>query len=185
MRFRSAIALLALPPALGACGQLLPGAATNNSAATGNQSAGGKLALVSSTGGGGPISDAGITDSRALGGLNAGASGNAAVPTDPGGKPIAPPPPPVVSAASSSDPIDPAALVGRWGDFGNCAQPIEMRPDGTFATANGGGGNWSLNGDVLTMNGPNGNIELRLQSVDQSQIILVNPNGSLGRSQRC
>ena len=87
--------------------------------------------------------------------------------------------------ASSSDPIDPQALVGRWGDFGSCADPIDMRADGSFTTANGGRGNWRLNGDVLTMNGPGGNIDLRLQSVAPSRIVLVNPDGSVGQSQRC
>jgi len=188
MKSGYAFVLAALLPALGGCGKLMPGASGNDAAVTNNQSASGKLALVSSTGGGGPISDAGITDSRALGGLNAGANGNMMNGSAPGagGKSPLPPTPPVVPAvASSSDPLDPAMLVGRWGDNGNCAQPIDLRPDGRFITANGGGGNWALNGDRLTLNGPNGNVELRLQSVDQSQITLINPNGALGRSQRC
>ena len=178
MKPGSALVLLAVLPALGACDKIMPGAGGNNSAAVANQSGGGKVAAAGDTAmprGGGPVSDAGITDSRALGGLGGGGAPD-------GGKPAGPPP---VMTASSSDPIDPQALVGRWGDFGSCADPIDMRADGSFTTANGGRGNWRLNGDVLTMNGPGGNIDLRLQSVAPSRIVLVNPDGSVGQSQRC
>ena len=175
MKSGSVLLLLALLPALGACDKIMPGASGNNSAAASNQSGGNKLGMAGGTAGGGPVSDAGITDSRALGGLGGGGAPD-------GGKPAGPPP---VMTASSSDPIDPQALVGRWGDFGSCADPIDMRADGSFTTANGGRGNWRLNGDVLTMNGPGGNIDLRLQSVAPSRIVLVNPDGSVGQSQRC
>lgn len=180
MKSGSVLLLLALLPALGACDKIMPGASGNNSAAASNQSGGNKLGMAGGTAGGGPVSDAGITDSRALDGLG-GANGDAMA--DGGGKPTGPDA--AIVPTSSSDPIDPRALVGRWGDFGSCAQPIDMRADGSFTTADGGRGNWTLNGDSLRLNGPGGNIDLRLQSVTPSQIILVNPDGSVGRSQRC
>jgi hypothetical protein len=81
--------------------------------------------------------------------------------------------------------IDADMLVGRWGDNGDCTNFIEMRGDGTFATAQGGVGNWAVQGDTVTMNGRNGSIELHVQSVDAQRLIILNPDGTIGFSQRC
>lgn len=149
----------ALLTALGACEQLGLSQGedpTNNVAA--NQASGSKDPAAN----GQQVSDAGVTSSRSL---QVGGSS--------GGKPAA------------AGTIDPALLVGTWGDNGDCSKDIQMFADGSFTSYTGGRGSWSLNGDQLTIGGANGNTVLRLQSVDANNLIVVNPDGSVGRSQRC
>lgn len=81
--------------------------------------------------------------------------------------------------------VDAAALVGRWGDNGDCAKDVVFRADGTFRTFTGGEGRWSLNGDRLVLTGGSGEIPLRVRWGAQNQLIITNPDGSVGTSQRC
>jgi hypothetical protein len=78
-----------------------------------------------------------------------------------------------------------AALVGRWGDNGDCTKDVVLSADGTFTSYAGGAGRWSLNGDRLVMSGADGVFELRISSVNESTLIVGNPDGSFGISQRC
>ena len=151
----------ALLTGLGACEQLGLSQgeepAANN--VTANQASGPKDPAANAQ----QISDAGITTSRSLQPVG-GSSG---------GKPAA------------SGTIDPALLIGRWGDNGDCTKDIQMFADGSFTSYTGGRGQWSLNGDELTIGGANGSTVLRLQSVDANNLIVINSDGSIGRSQRC
>ena len=49
----------------------------------------------------------------------------------------------------------------------------------------GSTGLWQLNGDQLTVTGPNGSQTVRITSIDQSAAYAVNPDGSVVASQRC
>jgi hypothetical protein len=81
--------------------------------------------------------------------------------------------------------LDRAYISGRWTDDGDCAAAAEFNIDGTFATADGGGGLWNLEGDRLTMSGAGGTNTLRIVPIDQNTMNVVNADGSLGRSTRC
>jgi hypothetical protein len=81
--------------------------------------------------------------------------------------------------------VDPAYLVGRWGDEGSCASMIEFFPNGTFRAANGGRGNWRIEGDRLIFSGAGRAITLRLRIISQDVVIGTDANGAGGRSQRC
>lgn len=88
-------------------------------------------------------------------------------------------------ASRNQDQVDPAALVGRWGDNGDCAKDVVFRRDGTFRTFDGGEGRWSLNGDRLVLTGAGGDMPLRVRWGARNQLIITNPDGSVGTSQRC
>lgn len=77
------------------------------------------------------------------------------------------------------------ALVGRWGDNGDCAKDIVFAADGTFRSYTGGSGRWSLDGDRVTMAGAGGTFVVQIQSVNDHQLIVGNPDGTFGISQRC
>jgi hypothetical protein len=81
--------------------------------------------------------------------------------------------------------VDAAALVGRWGDNGDCTKDVVFRANGTFRTFNGGEGRWSLNGDRLVLAGGGGDMPLRVRWGGPNQLIITNPDGSVGTSQRC
>lgn len=180
--------------ALAGCGQLWPAggnsaAETVNAAPTGNG--------IVFTGDSGQSTDAGITDQQTLAGLMGNVAGNSAAEnmTAPeeaeGATPPADallpgkPPAPVEEARARPVGIDPALLIGTWGDNGDCSKGIELRGDGTFVTYTGAVGNWSLNGRMLTMSGQNGSFRARLRAVDGAHLLVVNQDGSIGRSQRC
>lgn len=78
-----------------------------------------------------------------------------------------------------------AVLVGRWGDNGDCAKDIVFNADGTFASYTGGVGNWSLDGEVMTMRGAGGTFQVRVEVIDANRLMIQNPDGSIGVSQRC
>jgi hypothetical protein len=78
-----------------------------------------------------------------------------------------------------------AALIGRWGDNGDCAKDIVFNADGTFASYAGGTGAWSLNGHVMTMSGSGGAFQVRVEAIDANRLLIQNPDGSIGTSQRC
>lgn len=91
----------------------------------------------------------------------------------------APPPAPPAAAVRA------AALVGRWGDNGDCAHYIVFRGDGTFLSYTGGEGRWTLSGYRLVMTGTNGSFPVRVERVDRGRIRITNADGSVGVSQRC
>lgn len=76
-------------------------------------------------------------------------------------------------------------LVGTWGDNGDCTQHITLFGDGTFRLFDGGGGRWTLVGDQLTFFGAGGSYQQRVRWIDNNNVALTNPDGSVGRSQRC
>jgi hypothetical protein len=88
-------------------------------------------------------------------------------------------------AAAPSSGITAAALIGRWGDNGDCTKDIVFDANGTFRSYTGGSGTWSLNGDIITMSGSGGTFTLRVQSLNDQQLLIGNPDGSIGISQRC
>lgn len=90
-----------------------------------------------------------------------------------------------VPATAQRVTLTPSLLVGRWGDNGDCTQPVVFRADGTFRTSEGGVGQWSLRGDQLTMRGNRGTTVLRVTAIGRSRLLIVNPDGSRGTSQRC
>jgi len=98
------------------------------------------------------------------------------------------------SATSQDKPGDPsqagegptrAQLVGRWGDNGDCSKDIVFNADGTFRSYTGGSGNWSLNGDIMTMSGVAGTFQVRVSILNGNQLLIGNPDGTIGISQRC
>jgi len=81
--------------------------------------------------------------------------------------------------------ITPARLLGRWGDNGDCSKDVIFRGDGTFRSFNGGEGSWRLAGDRLTMAGASGTFVLIVRLIDRDRLRILNPDGSIGVSQRC
>ena len=81
--------------------------------------------------------------------------------------------------------LTPAGLLGRWGDNGDCNRDVVFRGDGSFRSYTGGEGSWRLAGTRLTMTGQNGSFVLTVQLIDRSHLRIVNPDGSVGISQRC
>ncbi|MDQ4087265.1 MAG: hypothetical protein M3177_04515 [Pseudomonadota bacterium] len=116
--------------------------------------------------------DAGVTTSRSLAGLSGDGGGG----KDPAGG---------VMPAGAQGGIDPAQLIGRWTDDGDCKRDIEFRPDGTFRSYGGGEGSWEVAGDVLTLSGQGGTFRLQLQSVGPDAMVTVNEQGMQGQSTRC
>ncbi|MBL8542497.1 MAG: hypothetical protein JNJ63_01685 [Hyphomonadaceae bacterium] len=111
---------------------------------------------------------------------NAQAQPEQAQATNAPGKPGAAP------AANAQDAaLTPAMFIGRWGDNGDCTKDIVFHQDGTFASYTGGQGNWRLDGDVMTMSGVGGTFQVRVQIIDNSRLLIFNPDGSVGTSQRC
>lgn len=76
-------------------------------------------------------------------------------------------------------------LVGRWGDNGDCTKDIVINADGTFRSYTGGSGRWTLNGNLLTMSGNGGTYQVRVATAGNGTLIIGNPDGSFGTSQRC
>ena len=76
-------------------------------------------------------------------------------------------------------------LIGRWGDNGDCSKDVVLRADGTFSSYTGGSGRWTLDGDRLIMTGANGEFVVRVERDENDRLIVTNPDGSVGRSQRC
>lgn len=75
-------------------------------------------------------------------------------------------------------------LIGSWTDDNDCTKAVALAGDGTFTTYDGRQGQWSLQGDQLTMSGRD-TIVMRVVPVDWNTITLVNADGSLGHSTRC
>jgi hypothetical protein len=87
--------------------------------------------------------------------------------------------------AQAGDAPTPAQLVGRWGDNGDCSKDIVFNADGTFRSYTGGSGTWSLDGDVMTMSGAAGTFQVNVSILNGNQLLIGNPDGSIGISQRC
>ena len=117
-------------------------------------------------------SSAGITSSRSLAGLTGGSSGGD------GGKD-----PGAIPAGASQGVADPR-LVGRWTDTGDCKLTVELLPDGTFVS-NNGGGRWAVEGDTLVFSGNGRSYRMRLDSVEADRIVTTDQEGRAGQSTRC
>ena len=87
--------------------------------------------------------------------------------------------------AQAGDAPTPAQLVGRWGDNGDCTKDIVFNADGTFRSYTGGSGTWSLDGDVMTMTSTAGTFQVRTSILNGNQLLVGNPDGTIGISQRC
>lgn len=92
---------------------------------------------------------------------------------------------PEVSFAPAANALTPASLVGRWGDNGDCTKDIVFAADGAFRSYTGGDGTWRLDGDIITMSGQGGTFQVRVEVINNAQLIVHNPDGSVGTSQRC
>lgn len=112
---------------------------------------------------------------------NAGAGGGNAAPT-PTSEP-APTPAPAPAAAPSG--AGRAAFVGRWGDNGECSQVTVLGEDGIFIAPNGARGNWTVQGDQLTISGPGGSVSWRVFLNDPNTMTLTSSDGSQAQSIRC
>lgn len=88
-------------------------------------------------------------------------------------------------AVQSANLITPQFLAGRWGDNGDCTKDIVFNRDGTFHAYTGGDGRWEINGDSIVMSGAGGTFTLQMRFIDQNHLMLRNPDGSVGTSQRC
>jgi len=79
-------------------------------------------------------------------------------------------------------------LVGRWTDSNDCNNTITFASNGTFTLPGGRSGLWVLDGDSLTFQGTapgSTNTTARVQAPDANTIMLIQPDGSIGRSTRC
>jgi hypothetical protein len=151
--------------ALSGCNQLsgiFGGGGDANEAQTNYMSSGGKDPAPGTI----QVADAGITSSRSF--------------QPPAGAPAGD------KVPNAGQVFDASLLVGRWGDFGDCSKNvIDFEPNGVFRTATGGEGSWTLEGNRLTFSGSQGTITLTLQSLDANGLIAAQPDGTVGRSQRC
>lgn len=179
MKMKATIAAAAML-ALGGCDMITAGLAGGDNASADNnvETAAGNITAgpfgdkrAGASGGEPYIADAGITTSRSL---QAFAGGGEAM----GGKDM-------MASGGGIGGLSPGALVGRWADNADCSMDIHIFDDGTFRSFNGGQGSWRLDGDRLHLSGDGGTFTLRIQAFDGRSMQVVNPDGSVGRSQRC
>lgn len=76
-------------------------------------------------------------------------------------------------------------LIGNWSDAGDCSVTVAFVADGTFATAEGDQGLWSLSGDSLTLTGAAGTRIVTIIPIDRDTMEVVGENGAHDRSTRC
>jgi hypothetical protein len=76
-------------------------------------------------------------------------------------------------------------LVGLWGDNGNCSAPVMFIADGSYAMPDGSTGRWTIDGERVTMSGAGGVFTLQVTLLNDHQLLIGNPDGSIGLSQRC
>lgn len=88
-------------------------------------------------------------------------------------------------APANAGAITREALLGRWGDNGDCTKLITFNADGTFDSYSGMSGAWTLDGDALTLSGAGGDFLLRVASGGNDTLMIGQPDGSFGISQRC
>lgn len=152
---------------LGTDGNAVAEANTSNATA-GNDSASQPRQVV--------VSDAGVTRSRSFAGLLGTQDGGKDPVDAPAGQPL----------ADSGPAVDRAMFVGRWSDDGDCKMAVEFRPDGSFITADGGGGRWSLAGRTLTLTGgSDASLRFTVREVRGDRILYVDADGAAGQSTRC
>lgn len=87
--------------------------------------------------------------------------------------------------ASSSEAVTAAFLVGAWGDNGDCTSTITYNADGTFRMQDGSTGTWLLEGDRVIMRGQRGEFGVNVAKGNENQLLVGQPDGSFGISQRC
>lgn len=80
--------------------------------------------------------------------------------------------------------LDQRYLVGRWTDNDNCADAVAFEAGGGFRASNGTVGNWTLRGDRVTLTGSS-TLTLQVVPVHRNRILVINPDGSVGKSSRC
>lgn len=76
-------------------------------------------------------------------------------------------------------------LIGSWTDGGDCSVTVAFVGDGTFATADGDQGVWSLSGDALTLTGAAGTRVVTIIPIDRDTMEVVGENGAHDRTTRC
>ena len=76
-------------------------------------------------------------------------------------------------------------LIGSWSDAGDCSVTVAFVADGTFATAEGDQGVWSLSGDSLTLTGAAGTRIVTIIPIDRDTMEVVGENGAHDRTTRC
>jgi hypothetical protein len=76
-------------------------------------------------------------------------------------------------------------LIGSWTDGGDCSATVAFVGDGTFATADGDQGMWSLSGDTLTLTGAAGTRVVTIIPIDRDTMEVVGENGTHDRTTRC
>lgn len=86
---------------------------------------------------------------------------------------------------AGSEPVTAEFLVGSWGDNGDCNSMITYNTDGTFQMRDGSTGRWTLNGDRLTMSGERGDFGVQVAKNNDHQLLVGQPDGGFGISQRC
>lgn len=91
----------------------------------------------------------------------------------------------LTEAPAGSGAITREALVGAWGDNGDCTKLITFNADGTFQSYSEMTGTWTLEGDALTLSGSGGDFLLRVASGGENTLMIGQPDGSFGISQRC
>ena len=85
--------------------------------------------------------------------------------------------------AGGSTTLDRAYLVGRWTDDGDCSAVTEFRADGSFLYPWGDTGQWTLNGDQLTLAGNTSPFTIRV--IDANTLERRSTGGSPHRATRC
>lgn len=125
--------------------------------------------------------DAGITNSRSLQAFSGGGGGDMGGGAMGGKEPVAA----GGGGGGGGVIISAQALVGRWADNPDCTMDVTFFADGTFSAFNGGGGNWRLSGNRLTLSGDGGSHRMDILSFDGQIMQVRNPDGSIGRSRRC
>lgn len=81
--------------------------------------------------------------------------------------------------------VDRDFLIGSWTDGGDCSVTVAFVRDGTFATAEGESGTWSLSGDTLTLTGAAGTRVVTIIPIDRDTMEVVGENGAHDRTTRC
>lgn len=85
----------------------------------------------------------------------------------------------------SSEAVTAEFLVGAWGDNGDCNSTITYNADGSFRMQDGSTGTWTLEGDRVTMSGERGDFGVQVAKGNDNQLLIGQPDGSFGTSQRC
>lgn len=94
-----------------------------------------------------------------------------------------PAPAPATTAAADLSTMSQAYIVGRWGEGGDCADPLEFKADGTMAGSMFDGERWRLDGDQLIMVGnPNA---LTVTRIDDDHMTTANSQGRTVTVTRC